>query len=163
MVKATVESVEGADYFILNGIKRPRAYEAIAVNLLNEQQGVKIIPVHRDEVLIQETILFNEYQINGVVASSQDECISLLNEIVFKKGGGNGAGVANSLIVPIGYWTIYKNSINNNPLNVSVLEPLDVAIGWVPDTQIFIPVGQYLGGDIGDVENNWNTSPMDFS
>lgn len=163
MIKAIIESVEGADYFILNGVKRPRAYEAIGVNLLEGKQGVKIIPVHRDEVLIQETILFDEYQINGVVASSQDECISLLNEIVFKKGGGNGVGVTNSSIIPIGYWTIYKNCLNTDPEKISVLEPLDVAIGFIPETQIFIPVGQYLGGEIADVENSWNTSPMDFS
>lgn len=163
MIKAIIESVEGADYFILNGVKRPRAYEAIAVNLLNQQQGVKIIPVHRDEVIIQETILFDEYQINGVVPGEQDECISLLNEIVFKKGGGNGGGVAGSSIIPIGYWTIYKNCLNTDPEKISVLEPLDVAIGFIPETQIFIPVGQYLGGEIADVENNWNTSPMDFS
>lgn len=163
MIKTEIQSVEGADYFLLNGIKRPRTYEAIGVNLLEGKQGIKLIPIQRDSITIQETILYDEYSINGNIPGSQEECISLLNEIVFKKGGGNGAGVANSLIVPIGYWTIYKNTVNNNPLNASVLEPLDVAIGWIPDTQIFIPVGQYLGGDIGDVENSWNTSPMDFS
>jgi len=59
-----------------------------------------------------------------------------------------------------GNFTIYKNYTNtNNPYN---LEPLDVAIGWLPNTQIFIPIGQYLGGNVVDI-NNWNTSPMDFT
>ena len=61
-----------------------------------------------------------------------------------------------------GNFTIYKNNQNNNYLNRYLLEPLDVGIGWLPNTQIFIPVGQYLGGNPNDI-NNWNTSPMDFT
>jgi hypothetical protein len=66
-------------------------------------------------------------------------------------------------IVPNGKFTIYKNSLNTNPNAALTLEAKDVACGFIPDTQIFIPFGMYLSGDISDVENNWNTSPMDFS
>lgn len=125
MTKTIIESVPGADYFILNGIKRPRSYEAIGVTLLAEKLGVKLIPAQREEITIQDTILFDEYLIDGVVPESQDECISLLNGIVFKKGGGNGVGVAGDLIIPIGKLLIFK--VANKP---------DFCIGFVEDTFI---------------------------
>jgi hypothetical protein len=65
--------------------------------------------------------------------------------------------------IPNGKFMIYKSYLNTNPANTLVLEPNDVASGFIPDTQIFIPFGKYLGGVITDVENSWNTSPMDFS
>ena len=65
-------------------------------------------------------------------------------------------------IVANGRFTIYKNSLNINPETAYTLEANDVACGFIPNTQIFIPFGMYLGGDIADTEN-WNTSPMDFS
>lgn len=144
--KAIIESVSGVDYFILNGVKRPRAYEAIGVNLLQGKEGIKIIAAHRDDTPpIQETILFNEYMIDGYVPKSKDECISLLNEIVFKKGGGNGGGVAGDLIVPVG-----------NLLRFKVQDGPDFCLGFVEGTFI---QANLIGGkpsqlssyDLGDV------------
>lgn len=83
MTKAIVESVTGADYFILNGISRPKSYEAIGVRLLNSKKGVKIVPVQREALILQPTLLFNEYEIDGKIPETQEECISMLNEIVF--------------------------------------------------------------------------------
>lgn len=132
MTKSIIESVDGADYFILNGVKRPKSYEAIGVSLLDEKKGVKLIPVQRDETTIQETILFNEYLINGIVPVSQDACISLLNTIVFKKGGGNGVGVVEAkLIVPVGELLIFKVAPN---LDNDIKEPGDYCIGHVGNT-----------------------------
>jgi hypothetical protein len=141
MTKAIIESVDGADYFILNGIKRPRAYEAIGVNLLADKKGVKLIPAQRDETSIQDTILFDEFLIDGTVPESQDECISLLNQIVFKKGGGNGGGVANSLIIPIGEMLVFKVGSNENN---NIQEPGDFCKGIVEGIYI---EAIYLGGD----------------
>lgn len=146
MTKSIIESVVGADYFILNGIQRPRAYEAIGVNLLQEKKGVKIIAAHRDDTLpIQETILFDEYMINDYVPTSQDECISLLNEIVFKKGGGNGGGVAGDLIIPIGKMLRFK--VEGGP---------DFCLGFVEGTFIQADLigdnpTQLSSYDLGDV------------
>ena len=39
------------------------------------------------------------------------------------------------------------------------LEVGDVAVGFLTNGT-FIPFGKYLGGDIQDVTNSWDTSPM---
>lgn len=119
MTKVIIVSVEGADYFILNGTKRPRSYEAVEVKLLAEKQGVKIIPVQRSGIALQDTIIYDEYLINGEVPESQEDCISALNEIVFKKGGGNGAGVVNNRIIPMGEALVFKRE-NETPNALAV-------------------------------------------
>lgn len=40
-----------------------------------------------------------------------------------------------------------------NTINLRTLEPYDVAAGWVTDTHWI--QGQYLGGEVLDIENNW--------
>lgn len=60
-----------------------------------------------------------------------------------------------------GKFIIFKHFTNNNPNNKYILEDKDVACGWIKDTEIFLPFGQYLGGNVNDLAN-WNTSPMDF-
>lgn len=52
---------------------------------------------------------------------------------------------------------IYKADGNG----LDSLEINDIASGWITST-LFIPFGQYLGGQIDD-PNNWNSSPFDFS
>jgi hypothetical protein len=143
MTKSIIESVDGADYFILNGIRRPKSYEAIGVNLLEEKKGVKLIPVQRDNTTpIQDTILFDEYLINGEVPESQEDCISLLNTIVFKKGGGNGGGVVQqNLIIPFGKVLVCKTSAEGNQ---EIKEPGDYCFGVVGNTVIN---GNWTGGD----------------
>lgn len=116
MTKAIVESVIGADYFILNGISRPKSYEAIGVRLLDSKKGVKIIPIQRDDITLQNTILFDEYLINGRIPITQEECISLLNEIMFKTGGGDGGnnGSSNNAIIPYGEILTLKTLPSDN-------------------------------------------------
>lgn len=99
------------------------------------------------------TLEFAEFDVTD---SSITEVVDVTNFWVTK------ADKSDFNIVKNGTFTIYKNQLNTNPLTLNVLEILDVAIGWLPNTQIFIPVGQYLGGDVTDI-NNWNTSPMDFT
>ncbi|MBQ0907484.1 hypothetical protein KBJ98_02080 [Flavobacterium sp. F-328] len=142
MTKAEIESVPGADYFLLNGIRRPRSYEAIGVDLLAGKKGVKLIPVQRQKTTVQDTILFDEYEIDGVVPESQSECISLLNEIVFKKGGGNGVGVVNVSCIPFGALLIFKGRNNQGNENI---EAGDTVIGFVEGQ--FLNAGTYYGGD----------------
>jgi len=137
MTKAIVESVDDSDYFILNGIHRPRTYEAIGVKLLADKQGVKIIPIQRNEFVLQESLLFDEYLIDGVVPVTQEDCISLLNQIVFKKGGGNGGGVA----VKAGSMLFFKVAPN---INKKEQEPGDYCMGFVEGQFIN---ADYLGGD----------------
>ena len=140
MIRAEIQSVPGADYFILNGIKRPRSYEAIGVKLLAEKQGVRIIPVQREGISLQDTILFDQYSVDGEIPESQEDCISLLNQVVFKKGGGNGVGVVHISIVPIGGCVIFKRGTTTP----NDLEPGDYVIRIVENQKI---EGMYLGGD----------------
>lgn len=142
MTKAEIQSVQGADYFLLNGIRRPRSYEAIGVDLLAGKKGVKLIPVQRQKTTVQDTILFDEYQIDGVVPESQSECISLLNEIVFKKGGGNGVGVVNISCIAFGELLIFKSRNKQDNEN---LEVEDTVIGFVEGQ--FLNAGTYYGGN----------------
>lgn len=63
--------------------------------------------------------------------------------------------LAKSRIYPFGEFQIFKSSTNIN----SYLEAGDVAVGFLPNGT-FIPFGKYLGGDLQDVVNSWDTSPM---
>lgn len=62
---------------------------------------------------------------------------------------------AKTKIYPFGEFQIFKASGNTG----QVLEIGDVAVGFLANGT-FIPFGKYLGGDIQDVENSWDTSPM---
>lgn len=55
---------------------------------------------------------------------------------------------------------IFKHHSNTDSTKVNILEIKDVAAGWLSHT-LFLPFGQYKGGEISDVEN-WDGSPFTF-
>ena len=62
---------------------------------------------------------------------------------------------ARAKIFAFGEFLIFKSNLNSG----NTLEIGDVAVGFLANGT-FIPFGKYLGGDIQDVENSWDTSPM---
>lgn len=62
---------------------------------------------------------------------------------------------AKAKIVAFGEFLIFKSNLNSG----NTLEIGDVGAGFLTNGT-FIPFGKYLGGDIQDVENSWDTSPM---
>lgn len=80
------------------------------------------------------------------------EAITLQGNVKIQKFG-------EPIFLAFGNFAIYKASENNNPANSEILELGDVGCGFLTNGT-FIPFGKYLGGDIQDVTNSWDTSPM---
>jgi hypothetical protein len=55
---------------------------------------------------------------------------------------------------------IFKHHLNTDVSKIDTLEINDVAAGWITQT-LFMPFGQFLGGDPTD-EANWDGSPFTF-
>ena len=90
MIEITKVS-DSENVFLFNGREVPKNYEARATGV---DESVEIVAVGKDEKL-QKAVKYDQYEIDGIVASSVQDAVKKLNRLVFKKGGGNEAnGVA---------------------------------------------------------------------
>lgn len=84
----TIETLDDK-LFSFNGVSIPKNYEAQATGV---DDSLEIISTGRDRDVLQNSKKYDEFEINGIVPSSLNEAITLINEIVFSNGGGAGVG-----------------------------------------------------------------------
>ena len=80
-----------ASYFILDGVKYPKSYEAVDDSSLSESR-LKVIPIGRTGEQLLYSTHYKNVRVNGNSFTSLEQAISAINEVVFSKGGGSGDG-----------------------------------------------------------------------
>lgn len=169
----TIETLDDK-LFSFNGVSIPKNYEAQATGVDN---SLEIISTGRDRDVLQNSKKYDEFEINGIVPSSLNEAITLINEIVFSNGGG--ANSTFSIVEKIDELISVTQDENNETqelLKEIQLIPVDFELGEGTYDKSNILTGHYSGSEtkihsiqvlsqdagafslrfVGDVNHNFN-------
>ena len=121
-----------ASYFILDGVKYPKSYEAVDDSSLNNNR-LKVIPIGRTGEQLVFSTHYRNVSVNGNSFTSLEEAISAINEVVFSKGGGSGDGGTGIQSVQPGTNVTVDNT---DPLN-PIISITDISISQYQYNNIF--------------------------
>lgn len=102
-------------YFILDGVKYPKSYEAVDDSSLNDNR-LKVIPIGRTGEQLVFSTHYRNISVNGSRFNSLKEAISAINEVVFSKGGGSGDGGTGIQSIQAGENITIDNTDLSNPI-----------------------------------------------
>lgn len=152
-----------ASYFILDGVKYPKSYEAVDDSSLNDNR-LKVIPIGRTGEQLVFSTHYRNVSVNGSRFNSLEEAISAINEVVFSKGGGSGDGGTIEGIV-----TEDTNTVNftgngkvGSPLkadNIDIYSTTETKTGgtWIDGKPIYrkvfiLPESDFLTGGLLELD-----------
>lgn len=158
MIKITIQSVSGADYFKFKEYpseffeSKTKSYELYR-NKNSNEDGNKILfsarNVNSGEYLFSN-VAVEEVEVDGVTYSTYEELSEGLTPILFKKGGGTGSGgTIQSIQSGSNNVTIDNTDIANPKISVRDTFTSDIAVS-LPEISAGVPgrVGKYLSGQV---------------